>query len=124
MVRNVLLVGIAMALAAWSATPNLVNDGSFASGGLTNWTTHGCTTGCLFGTWAVAPLPGGQAGTAPPGATNAATTGCHGVACNDPVNGATFSQTLTTVPGQAYTLSFYYDTGSQAGGGGPTLIRP
>jgi hypothetical protein len=39
-----------------------------------------------------------------------------GALCNDPSLGDDLSQTLTTVAGQTYTLSFYYDAGEGSGG--------
>jgi hypothetical protein len=40
-----------------------------------------------------------------------ADTGCVGATCIAGPNAATFSQTLTTVAGQNYTFSFFYDLG-------------
>jgi hypothetical protein len=125
MVRNVLLVGIAMVLVAWSGPPtNLVGNGSFSNLlAFTDWTLQSCSGICNHLGWArPASLPDLLSGTPPPGITTAADTGCNGAGCNDPANGATISQTLMTVPGQAYTLSFYYDAGSQIGGPGTTEL--
>jgi hypothetical protein len=123
MVRNVLLCGLAMALLATSATAqNIVQNGSFSTGDFTNWTTHTCPgPTCGFGSWSVGAAPT-DPGTAPPSGSKAANTGCNTAACNDPANGATISQTLATVPGQTYTLSFYYD-GGQNSAAGPTELE-
>jgi hypothetical protein len=105
MARRAFLFGLAMALAVASATAqNLVSNGSFSTGDLTGWTAN---------QWSVATnLPPG-AGTVP-AAGGAAWTLCSGAGCNDPVSGAILSQTLATVPGQTYTLSFYYNAASLA----------
>jgi hypothetical protein len=111
MFRNVLLFGLAMALLAAPATAqNIVQNGSFSTGNFSGWTTHNCTIGCGFGSWTVGAAPTNP-GTTPPTGSKAAETGCNTADCNDPVNGATFSQTLATVAGQTYTMSFYYDAG-------------
>lgn len=114
MVRNILLVGIAVVLLATSAAAsNLVLNGDFASGDFTNWTTNTCGSGCTSAGWLVAhPYPSSILGTLPPGAANAAENGCGGAACSDASTGDTISQTLTTVASQVYTLTFYYDPGS------------
>lgn len=123
MVRRVLLIGFALALSAAALPPpNLVLNGSFSTGNFTNWTTHACTTVCSFGTWTVVPAPT-VSGTAPPSGGKAATTGCNGVDCNDLTLGNRFSQTLTTVAGQSYTLSFYYDAGTNATAGSELQVR-
>jgi hypothetical protein len=120
MVRNVLLCGIAFALLARSGPSNLVQNGSFSTDDFTSWTTHNCTVGCAFGSWMVTASLPSDPGTHPPGGSEAATTGCNSgatPACNDPVSGTTFSQTLTTAPGQTYTLGFYFDGGGSAATG-------
>lgn len=118
MVRNVLLFGLGMALLAGSAAAqNLVHNGSFATGDFTNWTTHTCGAGCGAQGWSVQTSIPADPGTPPPGATAAALTACVGAPCNDPVSGDTITQTLTTVAGQTYTLSFYYDGGSNSSTG-------
>lgn len=123
MVRRVLLIGFALALSAAAGPPaNLVLNGSFSSGDFTSWTTHACTTDCIFGTWTVVSAPT-DSGTAPPSGGKAATTGCNGVGCNDPALGNRFSQTLTTVAGQSYTLSFYYDAGMDGNSGSELQVR-
>ena len=106
MVRNILPFGIAMALLATSASAsNLVLNGGFTTGDFTNWS---------FGSWGVGTFPA-DPGTPPSGTTFAASTGCVGAPCNDPVSGAFISQTLATVASQAYTLTFFYDAGSNSG---------
>jgi hypothetical protein len=119
MVRNILLFGIAIGLLAASATAqNIVQNPAFSTGNFADWNTHTCSSGCSDQGWEVAtPLPTGQSGTIPPGASAAAINLCVGVPCNDPVNGDWISQTLTTVPGQTYTLSFYYDGGEDSSTG-------
>jgi len=123
MMRRVLLIGFALVFSAAAVPPpDLVFNGSFASGDFTDWTTHACTTVCSFGTWTVVPAPTAS-GTAPPSGGEAATTGCNGVDCNDPTLGNRFSQTLITVAGQSYTLSFYYDAGMNANTGSELQVR-
>ncbi len=121
MVRSVLFCGLAFALLARAGPANIVQNGSFSTGDFTNWSTHACTTGCSFlGPWTVTSSLPPDPGTPPPGGSKAAFTGCNSgntAACNDPVNGADLSQTLTTVPGQTYTLSFYFDGGQSASPG-------
>jgi hypothetical protein len=125
MVRNVLLCGIAFALLARSGlSSNLVLNGSFSTGDFTGWTTHTCTVGCAFGSWAVTSSLPSDPGTPPPGGSKAAVTGCNSGAtgaCNDPGTGTDLSQTLTTVSGQTYTLTFYYDGGGSSSTG-PTEL--
>jgi hypothetical protein len=111
MTRKLLLLGFVTCV-AMSAAPNLVTNGSFSSG-LSGWTTHTCAT-CEAAGWSTSSVPS-DPGTPPPGATAAAITLCVGALCNDPAAGDDLSQTLTTVPGQTYTLSFYYDAGVNSG---------
>jgi len=114
MVRRVLLIGFALALSAAAVPPtNLVLNGSFSSGDFTDWTPYACATVCSFGTWTIASAPTAS-GTAPPSGGKAATTGCNGVDCNSVTLGTRFLQTLPTIAGQTYTLSFYYDAGANA----------
>jgi len=117
MARGVLLLGIAIALLATSASASsIVQNGGFASVDFTDWTTTTCSLGsdCASPAWLVAnPFPSSIGGTAPPGPTNAASTACTGAACS---TGDTLSQTLTTSAGRTYTLTFYYDPGSHPGG--------
>jgi hypothetical protein len=118
MVRNILLLGMAIALLATSATAsNIVVNGGFSTDSFANWSTNTCGSGCTSPAWVVAnPFPNSIAGTTPPGTTNAAETGCTGAACSSPSTGDTLFQALTTVAGQAYTLTFYYDPGPHQGG--------
>jgi hypothetical protein len=123
MVRRVLLIGFALALSAAAVPPpNLVLYGSFSNGDFTDWTTHDCTTACAYGTWTIALAPTAS-GTAPPSGGYAATTGCNGVDCNSLTLGNSFSQTLPTIAGQSYTLSFYYDAGLNASSGSELQVR-
>jgi flagellin len=108
LIRNILLLGVAVA--ATAGAQNLVQNGSFSTGNFTGWTTHTCGAACSAQGWNVTSFPN-DPGTPPPGATAAAINRCVGAACNDPINGDTISQTLTTVAGQTYTLTFYYDGG-------------
>jgi hypothetical protein len=89
------------------ALPNLVTNGSFASG-LTGWSSHTCGS-CEASGWDAGSTQS-DSGTMP-SAPNEAEDACVGATCNDPANGDWISQTLTTAPGQSYTLSFYYDPG-------------
>jgi hypothetical protein len=118
---------IALMLTAGSAfAGNIVLNGNFGTGDLTDWTTNpnACADlGCSFGTWSVGTVPSpADAGTPPPGgsSTESAQVGCNGsTECNDPTgDGSWIEQDLTTVAGQSYTLTFYYDAG--AGSGAPT----
>ncbi len=117
MARNILLLAIAMALLA--ATPaaatSIVLNGGFTTDSFADWTTNACASGCLSPTWLVAnPFSASIGGTPPPGTTNAAETGCTGAACSNASTGDTIYQTLTTVAGQTYSLTFYYDPGPHA----------
>ena len=116
MARNILLLGLALALLATSAAAsNLVLNGGFTTGDFTNWTTHTCGSGCTSAGWLVAnPFPGTIGGPPPPGTTKAAETGCTGAGCINASTGDTISQALTTVASQIYTLTFYYDPGPHA----------
>ena len=92
-----------MALLATSASASsLVLNGGFTTGDFTNWNNTD--------RWVVTAFPPNP-GTPPSGTIYAASTGCSGAACNDPVVGAYISQTLATVASQSYTLTFFYDAG-------------
>lgn len=111
MARNVLLLLLAITLLAASASAssiNVVQNGGFTTGTFgTAWTTT---------TWSVASLPGVTG--APTDTTFAASVACPtaGAACNNPTTGNTLSQTLSTVAGNTYVLTFYYDPGDHQGG--------
>ena len=113
MVRNVMLLCVAIAMVATSATAsNLVLNGGFTlgfSGGtFTDWVTSNCTNAqCTAASWALAnpyPAIGGDVPTDSTGAE----TGCTGSGCNNQTTGQRISQALSTTPGQVYTLVFYY----------------
>src|SRR5262249_9136123 len=110
MIRSLVLVGLATVfLGASASAQNLVSNPNFSSG-LTGWTTHTCGS-CSAAGWNTTSSAPNDPGTKPVSLTSAALTACVSALCNDPVLGDTLSQTLTTIPGQSYTLSFYYDPG-------------
>jgi hypothetical protein len=105
---------LATALLASSATAgNIVLNGGFTTGDLTNWTEHDCTSGCGVVGWFVTLFPTGPG--APSDTTLAATNACVGAGCSDPTTGDWISQTLSTVAAQTYTLSFFYRAGDNNG---------
>jgi len=113
MARSILLLAIALVLlATCAAASSIVQNGGFTSGFL-DWTVDTCSTGCSYPGWSVVTGSNPPSGS---GTTDAASTGCTFSGCSNPTTGDTISQTLTTVAGQAYTLTFYYDPGSHAGG--------
>jgi hypothetical protein len=116
MARNILLVGIALALLATSAAASsIVQNGGFTTGDFSGWTVNTCGSGCTTPAWLLAnPFPGTIGGITPPGTTSAASTGCTGAGCTNTSTGDTISQSLTTVASQVYTLTFYYDPGPHA----------
>lgn len=95
MKKTVLLLPLLMlsALAPAMAANIVVNPG-FETGNFTGWTG---ASG-----WNVTT-------TDPHSGTQAAGTGCVGATCLDPVAGAWFSQTLTTVALSSYNVSFWID---------------
>jgi len=108
MVKRLLILGIALALLAMSASAgNLVLNGAFTTGDFTDWTNS---------EWGVGGFPS-DPGTLPTDTTFAADTGCVGAPCNDPITGADISQTIGTDTSATYTLSFLYDAGSESGPG-------
>jgi hypothetical protein len=113
MARSILLLAIALVLlATCAAASSIVQNGGFTSGFL-DWTVDTCSVGCSYPGWSVVTGSNPPSGS---GTTDAASTGCTFSGCSNPTTGDTISQTLTTVAGQAYTLTFYYDPGSHAGG--------
>lgn len=119
------LVGIALALnAATASANNIVVNGNFSTGDLSNWTVHNCVGPCGGAPWQVKAFPN-DPGTQPTDTTFAAFSGCSPSTpssglCNDPVNGAWISQSLATVASQSYTLSFLFDAGEGSGTSGNT----
>ncbi len=117
MVRTILLLGIPIVLLATSATAsNIVLNGGFTSGTITDWTTNACSV-CKGPPWDVAPLPANQTGMLPPDTKFAAATGCDRGPCNDPTSGDWIEQSLATIPTESYTLTFFYDPGGKATAG-------
>ena len=108
MVRNILFLGIVIVLLATSATAaDLVVNGGFTTGDFSGWNNP---TGAWF-IGGVGSDPG-----APTDTSFAASTACTGAGCNDAASGNTLSQTLNTVAGTTYVLTFYYDPGPHQGG--------
>lgn len=91
----------AMATMGVSAHANLVVEGGFEAGGA-NWTTN---------SWSF-----GDAGRGIHSGSNSAITGC-----TDPGFSCTFSQTLNTVAGTHYDISFWLYMDGLAGTSGATL---
>jgi hypothetical protein len=119
MVRKFWLLGIAFTLLAASASAgNIVLNGNFLTGDLTDWTSNTCAT-CTDAGWAVGGFNFGDPG-APTDTTNSAATGCEGVGCNDAVSGDWISQVLTTDPTMTYTLTFLLDPNTNDTGGSQT----
>jgi hypothetical protein len=95
---KLLRISIVLALFAFSTAAfaqNLVQNGGFETGDFTDWTLSGDTG--LIGVCSVSNCPGGYA---PYDGTYSAYFGPVG-------DTATISQTITTTPGDTYTLSFY-----------------
>ena len=90
--RNAILSTIILLCGTSSLRADLITNGSFETGDLTGWTTSD---------WGVVK------GAEPP-ILNAAENGTY-VAYG---TSGVLSQNLTTVSGQSYTLSFYYDIGA------------
>ena len=86
----------------------LVTNGGFEIGYFTGW-THGGQED-----WYVKTTYGGITG--PHSGTYYANTGCMGASCIT-ASSAYFYQDLTTVPGKAYTLTFWVDWGVGGGTG-------
>ncbi len=114
MVRKFWLLGIAITLLAASASAgNIVLNGNFLTGDLTDWTSNTCTNiACIDAGWAVGAFSLTDPGTAPSDTPNSAATGCEGVPCSDATSGDWISQVLTTDPTMTYTLTFLLDPGT------------
>ena len=111
MVRKFWLLGIAITLLAASASAgNIVLNGNFLTGDLTDWTSNACGT-CTDAGWVVGNFNFGDSG-APTDTANSAATGCEGVPCSDATSGDWISQVLTTDPTMTYTLTFLLDPGT------------
>jgi hypothetical protein len=92
-----------LAAAAFGSNINLVQNGDFETGDLTGWSIDANTNH----PWAVNT---GE----PHGGSFAASNGCIDDICviGNPLNQLDFlSQTLSTIVGDTYTLSFFYDPG-------------
>jgi hypothetical protein len=113
MVRKILFLGVPMALLATSAAASdIVLNGGFTSGDLTDWTTNTCSD-CSGAGWNVGGFPANP-GTPPPDTTFAATVGCDHGPCNNPDIGDWIEQSLATVPLESYTLTFFFDPGEKS----------
>jgi hypothetical protein len=119
MVRNILLFGIAVSLLATSAAAsgiNLVQNGSFATGDMSDWSATTCpSSDCDYAGWYVAASS--PSATFP--SAFAIITKCDGADCGNPTSstppGDTISQSFATSAGQSYTLSFEYDPAEHIG---------
>jgi|SRR5208283_1040584 len=104
MVRNILLLSMALALLASSAAASsIVTNGSFSSDAFSPWVDSNCA-GCTGLAW---QLDNVSAMTGAP-ATYAAGTGCVGAACLNSNTGSTLTQGLTTTESTTYYLTFWY----------------
>lgn len=92
------VVAVSLTVVGFAANANLVTNGDFEAGS-TGWSL----TVSIGPTWGV-------------GGSRAANTGCIGQGCVSTLgSGAFIEQTLTTLPGQSYNLSFWVGEA-----GGPT----
>jgi hypothetical protein len=94
LVAVVTLIGAFSVAPSANAVVNLVQNGDFETGNLTGWSANG-----WFAT-------SGIAGVSPDQGNYFATTGCVGSFCS-------LSQTLATVPGVIYSLSFSFNPGQR-----------
>jgi len=122
MARNILVTAILVGLLATSASASLiVQNGGFTVGGLASlddWTVTTCGPSCATYEWTAAAdsaLPAMSVTPPPSGNPNAAYTGCSGEACSDGTPANSISQTLTTVAGTTYTLTFFSNPGGHPG---------
>ncbi len=104
----VLLVAVVVGLTVLPgvAFADIVVNGGFETGDLTGWTTNPAPAGGF--PWTVETTGGLGPGFANSG-NYYASTGCVGAGCLDPITGAWLTQTLPTIAGQTYDLSFAYD---------------
>jgi PEP-CTERM motif len=101
-----------LATAAFGSPINIVQNGDFETGDLTGWTTNQQ----VHDPWQIESQPHG-------GSFNAF-TGCEQDPCinGDPSMQNPLSQSLSTIIGDSYTLSFFYDPGSVDEGGVSELL--
>lgn len=111
--RSLLLVLAIAFLASSASAGNIVLNGAFTTGDLTDWTEHSCTVGCDVAGWFAGAFPSEPG--APSDTTFGAANACVGVGCNDATTGDWISQTLSTIASQTYTLTFLYRAGDNSG---------
>lgn len=94
-----MLAGLMVLGTTREAHANVVLNPGFETGDFTNWDTHTCG-GCE--SW-------GNGNAIPHSGSRMAAARCAGADCLDPVTGSFIRQTLSTNPGELFTLSFWYD---------------
>jgi hypothetical protein len=111
MKKLLLLLSIAALLSSAALGSNLVLNPGFETGDFTNWTLR---TG-IPTPWGVTTV--GDSVSPHTGSYFADGT-CVGAGCLDNSSGSYFYQDLPTLPGDTYTISFWYDLGDTIVGGG------